>query len=336
MIKPDISLASAKNNLRITEEQQMKRISVLLIALAMLAALMTGCAPGNNAPTEPAQTPVAKDILDENVDAMGNEVTSAAQDGELTIVSTAPSATEILFALGCGDNIVGIDVSSTYPEETANIEIVGDFNGFDVEKVIALNPTVVFAGNGLQHEDIAALEDAGLNVVAVEATYYEDIATSITMIGSVVGKEDEAAALNAQIAEVEKAVKEKAATFAEKPSVYYVMGIGEYGNWTSGEGSFINTIIEMAGGVPTTAGTDAEWLEYPVEDLVTSDPDILLVSNWVAEEDLVAAVGYSDLTAIKEGHYYFITPDIIERPGPRITEALETLQGDIETFLQGE
>ncbi len=315
----------------------MRRLSVLLLALVMLAGMLTGCTPGNSAPSKPAQTPVAKDILDDNVDAMGNEVSAAVADhSELTIVSTAPSATEILFALGCKDNIVGIDVSSTYPEETANIEVVGDFNGFDIEKVISLNPTVVFAGNGLQHEDIAALEAAGLNVVAVEATYYDDIAKSITMIGSVVGKKEEAAALNAQIAEVEAAVKDKAAAFAEKPSVYYVMGIGEYGNWTSGEGSFINSVIEMAGGVPTTAGTDAEWLEYPLEDLVTSDPDILLVSGSVAENDLVAAVGYKDLTAVKEGHYDFINPDIIERPGPRITQALETLQSNIETFIAGE
>ncbi len=315
----------------------MKRLIGLLLALAMLAVMMTGCEPVNSAPSAPAQTPVPKDILDDNVDAMGNEVSAAAaDDSELTIVSTAPSATEILFALGCGDNIVGRDVSSEYPVEAANIEVVGDFNGFDIEKVIALNPTVVFAGNGLQHEEITALEDAGLNVVAVEATYYDDIAKSITMIGSVVGKEEEAAALNAQIAEVEAAVKEKAATFAEKPSVYYVMGIGEYGNWTSGEGSFINSVIEMAGGVPTTAGTDAEWLEYPVEDLVTSDPDILLVSGWVAENDLVAAVGYSDLTAIKEGHYYFVDAGIMELPGPRISDALKAVQGNIETFIAGE
>ena len=88
---------------------------------------------------------------------------------------------------------------------------MGDFNGFDIEKVIALNPTVVLAGNGLQNEQITALEDAGLNVVAVEATYYEDIEKSITMIGKVVGKEEEAAALVSQIAEVQTAVKEKAA-----------------------------------------------------------------------------------------------------------------------------
>ncbi len=314
----------------------MKRRMYVLLAAVMVTGLLCGCTAGGD-PSGPSGTPVPKDILDENVDAMGNEVTaSAVPEEKLTIVSTAPSATEILFALGCGSNIVGVDVWSTYPEETANIEKVGDFNGFDVEKVIALNPSVVFAGNGLQHEDIEALEKAGLNVIAVEATYYDDIAKSITMIGGVVGKEAEAAALISQIADVEKVVKGKAATLAEKPSVYYVMGIGEYGNWTSGKGSYINSVIEMAGGTPITNDTDMEWLEYPVEDLVKNDPDILIVSSNVAEADLLAETGYKDLTAVKEGHYFFIVSDISERPGPRITEALQAIQGDIESYLAGE
>lgn len=313
----------------------MKKLMGLLITFVMIAALVTGCAAGGSA-SEAAPTPVPKDIMEENVDAMGNEVASVEPEAALTIVSTAPSATEILFALGCGGNIVGVDAYSTYPEETANIEVVGDFNGFDPEKVISLNPTVVFAGNGLQSEDIAVLEEAGLNVVAVEATYYDDIANSITLIGSVVDKADEAAALNAQIADAAKAVEEKSATFTEKPSVYYVMSMGESGNWTSGEGSFINTVISMAGGAPITAGSESEWLEYPVEDLVKTDPDILIVSDYVMEEDLVNETGYKDLTAVKEGHCHFINTDIISRPGPRITEALQTIQGDIESYLAGE
>jgi iron complex transport system substrate-binding protein len=319
------------------EEQEMKKWLLILLAV-LLATGMFGCAPQPDAPqaeVKVSATPVPKDLLEEDTDAMGNKA-EAVETEELTIVSTAPSATEILFALGCGENIVGIDISSTYPPETESIEVVGDFNGFDVEKVIALEPTVVFAGNGLQHEDIARLEEAGLKVVASEATYYDDIAKSITLIGSVVGKETEAAALNEQIAAVEAAVKEKASALAQKPSVYYVMGIGEYGNWTSGEGSFINSVIEMAGGTCVTAGSKIEWLEYPVEDLVVANPDILLVSQWVAEADLVAAVGYADLTAVKEKQYYFINPDIIERPGPRIAEALQAIQGYIETFLAGE
>jgi iron complex transport system substrate-binding protein len=322
------------------EEIRMKKLCFGLLAMLMTAGLLIGCAPQNtqqeqtSAPAA-AATPVPKDLIEDDTDAMGQKV-APVDTAELRIISTAPSTTEILFALGLGDSIVGIDISSTYPPETANIEVVGDFNGFDIEKVIGLEPTVVFAGNGLQHEDIAKLKGAGITVVASEATYYDDIAKSITLIGSVVGREAAAAALCEQIRQVETAVKDRAATFEEKPSVYYVMGIGEYGNWTSGKGSFINSVLEMAGGVCVTADTASEWLEYPLEELVTADPDVLIVSKNIAEADLTAAVGYSGLTAVKNRHYYYINPDIIERPGPRINEALQTIQQGIEAYLAEE
>ena len=317
----------------------MKRILLMLLTIVLVLSLFAGCAVQDTQQTEdqtptqtteqtPAQT-VGKDTLDADTDALGNEVDADVDTENLAIISTAASVTETLFALGCGDQIVGVDVYSTYPEETADIEKVGDYSGFDVEKIISLNPTVVFAGNSLQSQGITALEEAGINVVAVEPTYYDDIAESITLIGSVVGKEDEAAALNEQMSAAAAAVEQKAVDITDKPTVYYVMGIGEYGNWTSGEGSFINTVIEMAGGVCITAGSESEWMDYPIEDLITADPDILIVSSIVSEEDLLAETGYSDLTAIQNGTYYFINTDIIERPGPRITEALETIQGYI-------
>ena len=318
-----------------------KTLSIILI-LGLFLIACAGCASEmadqpasqDTASEQVLRTPAPKDLLDADTDALGNAVAAAkdADSDAFTIVSTAPNATEILFALGCGNQIVGVDIYSTYPAETADIEKVGDFNGFDIEKVIALNPSVVFAGNGLQIDQITALENAGLNVVAVEATYFEDITASITLIGSVVGKEQEAVKLNAQIDAAVAAVQEKTATITDKPTVYYVMGIGEYGNWTSGEGSFINTMIEMAGGVCTTADSKSEWMEYPVEDLVTSDPDILLVSENVTEQDLLAETGYKDLSAIKNGTYYFVDPYIIERPGPRITQALDIIQG----YISGE
>lgn len=291
-------------------------IAVLCISL-LIASLLIGC---TDLTTEAQRTPVPKNLLEVNVDAMGKEIHTV--EGDLVIVSTAPSATEILFALGCGENIVGIDISSTYPPETSDITVVGDFNGFDIEKVIALEPTVVFAGNGLQHQDIAALESAGLYVVAAEATYYEDIAKSIALIGTVVGRQEQAAALIAQIKAAEQTARSKAAKFVNAPTVYYVMSTD---GWTSGKGSFINSVIEMAGGVCVTADTDREWPLFPIEQLVLSDPDILLVSNWITEDDLKSAPGYKDLTAIKNGSYYFVNSDIIDRPGPRITEAFALL-----------
>jgi iron complex transport system substrate-binding protein len=280
----------------------MKRTLVIILLLVLVLSLMVGCS------------------------------SSQEKSEDLKIVSTTPSVTEILFELGCGENIVGLDVYSNYPDAALEIEKVGDFNGFDIEKVISLSPSIVFASSGLQNDQVETLTNAGLNVEVLEPTYYEDIATSITLIGQFVGKESEAKDLNAKIKQVEEDVVSKAQTLENNPSIYYVMGIGDYGNWTSGEGSFINSVLTMAGGQCITAGSKTEWIDYPVEDLIVADPDVLIVSEWVLEEDLLTDPGYKDLTAIKEGRYYYINPDIIERPGPRISEAMIAVQG----YLLGE
>jgi ABC-type Fe3+-hydroxamate transport system, periplasmic component len=305
----------------------MKKILWMILALMLALGMLAGCGTTDN--TAPSGTESVTTATQETVPT-ASESTEAET---LRIVSTVPSATEILFELGVGDWIVGVDISSTYPEATADIEKVGDYNGFDVEKIVSLAPDVVFAGNALQADQIAQLEEAELHVVSVDPTYYEDIAASITLIGAEVGRVEEAAALNAEIAEAAEAVQTSAAAITDRPTIYYVMFIGDSGNWTSGEGSFINTVMEMCGATCVTAGSESAWLEYPVEDLVTADPDILIVSAYVTEDQLKTQTGYAGLTAVQEGHYYFINPDTIERPGPRIAEAMQAIQANILSFL---
>jgi iron complex transport system substrate-binding protein len=309
----------------------MKKTISVVLALVLSALVFAGCAAGGNQQTQQTAgaTPAPKDIMNTSVDALGSEVKAAEQGAAMTIVSTAPSVTEILFSIGCGDEIKGVDVSSDYPAETADIEKVGDFNGLDIEKIVSLDPDIVFAGNGLQHESIAKLQEAGIIVVAAEPTYFEDIAASITLIGSAVGRQNEAAKLNDDIAAAVAAVQSKAEGIKDRPTVYYVMFAGGGENWTSGKGSFINSVMTMAGGQCVTADFPPEWLNYPIENLITDDPDILIVSNSMPEADLLKETGYKDLSAIKNKKYYYIDPSLIERPGPRITQALETIQGII-------
>jgi len=104
----------------------MRKFWLVLLAALMAAGLLLGCAPQSSQETASAQTtaieaaatPVPKDLLNDDTDAMGASVAPVDTASKLRIVSTAPSATEILFALGCGDDIVGVDVSSTYPHRT--------------------------------------------------------------------------------------------------------------------------------------------------------------------------------------------------------------------------
>lgn len=313
-----------------------KLFKVLLISIACVL-LFSGCAgnsaasPSAAAADASASSPAASpEETSANIsaaagtavtDMVGREVTVKSAE---KIVSLAPSATEILFALGVGDKIVGVDAFSDYPEDAKNIEVVGDYNGPDIEKIVALSPDVVFCGNTLQEEQIGELEKLGLTVVATEAVAFEDIQKSIEMMGTIMGKQDAAkTVVNSINSAVEKARQNAP---KEEITVYYAMSYGDMGNWTSGPGSFINTMIELAGGVPVTKDAADSWLEYPMEDLVSQDPDIILVSSDMGSvEDIAKVQGYSDLSAVKDGKVYQMEANILSRPGPRIADAISMI-----------
>ncbi len=316
-----------------------KQWIAFLVCLLLAVGLMAGCAAPveQPAPEEPtAQTqaaqqtqaapeePAAEETADASAggvtvtDMLGREVTVAKAD---KVVSLTPAGTEIICQLACAKRLVGIDAFSNYPEITQNIEVVGDYNGPDVEKIVALEPDVIFAGNTLQSDAIDQLETLGMTVVCAEATTWEEIPASIELIGKVLDMEDQVAfTLEDFDAAVNKA---KAAAPAEQPTVYYAMSYGDAGNWTSGPASFINTMIEIVGGKCVTESAEYPWVEYPLEDLLVADPDIVLVDASMGSADgLAEAVGYKDLTAVKNGNVYAIDADVFTRPGPRLAEAV--------------
>ncbi len=304
----------------------MKKASLFLLVLVLIISALSGCQKA-----EPIETSTISEEAAQEPVVEPTEQVPVVEPVEVShrIISTVPSVTEILFLLGCGGDIVGVDAFSNYPEEALSIEQVGDYSGFDIEKVISLEPDIVFAGNKLQQEEIDTLKSLGINVIETEPTGFEDITSSIEEIGALLGKEAQAKEITDNINAVIEAVEQKTIISSYRPTVYYVMGIGEYGNWTSGEGSFINTAMEIAGGICVTAGSPVPWMDYPLEDLIIADPNILIVSEYVSEEELLSDPTYMELTAIQTGNYFFINPDIIERPGPRITEALEYMQSCI-------
>jgi len=264
--------------------------------------------------------------IGEVMDIMGRKVTISKTPEK--IVSLAPSATEILFALGLGDRVVGVDAYSDYPPEAQNIEKIGDFNGPNIEKILDLKPDLVIAGNKLQEKTIQQLEDLKVPTVAVESSTFDNIYGSIQLVGKVTGAQDKAQELVDSMMKRVEDIKAKVKD-AEKPTVYYVMSYGEMGNWTSGPGSFINDLIEMAGGECITKDGGAPWMDYSLETLIERDPDILIVSSDMGTEanleGLKNANGYKDLTAVKEGRIYVVESGLVTRPGPRIVDGLEAI-----------
>ncbi len=284
--------------------------------------------PTKEPTAEPTEEPTAEPAGETITDVLGYEI-ELPDTAPAKIVSITPSNTEILFALGLGEYVIGVDEYSDYPAQAVDIAKVGDYNGPNVEAIIALEPDLVLGGNGLQEDAIAQLGEVGIKIAAVEATSYEDIYSTIRLIGQLTLASDAAEEVIAGMREKEAKIIEQAQGYkGEAITAYYVMSAGEYGNWTSGPGSLINDMLKMLGiGVITDIEGGVPWMDFSLETLIAEDPDILLLSSeaFISIEDLCALEGYKELTACKEGRVYMVDASLTQRPATRIVDGLQEI-----------
>ena len=260
------------------------------------------------------------------VDGLGREVSIAGVPER--VISLTPANTEILFALGCGDKLIGVDSQSDYPAEALGIETkVGDYYSPNVEAIVALNPDVVFASTTLQQPVVEQLESLGLTVVCNDPTALLDIPAGIEMIAKVMGAD--AGSITGNIAEKIDSAKTK---------VYFALSFGEYGNYTAGPGTFVDDILGLLRCENVAHGSPVSWPEYTMEQLIADDPDLILVSDYLGDASVLAQLsqepGYAELRCVKAGHVYAVDANITSRPGPRIAEAIDVIQRAISDAAQ--
>jgi len=301
-----------------------KHLSIALI-LCLLVFSLTACVktPTDTSKTEvPASaTPVPTESTLTVTDFLERTVTLAQTATK--IVSLTPSNTELIYALGLQDKLVGVDASSNYPEAAAALTKVGDYSGPNLETILSLEPDLVLAGNKLQAETVQQLEDKGLTVIASEANRYEEIYTSIDMIAKLCGATEKAAAVKSEMRATEQEIT-TLVTGKTAPRVYYVLSFGEYGDYTIGSDNFITDLLTIAGADVVTKNHEVSWPKYSVEQMIADNPDAVLYDSYLNVDDLKKATGYSELTAIKAGKLYVVNSDKISRPANRcIDEALE-------------
>lgn len=295
----------------------MKRRLVALFFAVLLIAAMSGC---QNKPAEGL------------TDFLGNPV--AMQQYPQRILSLTPTNTEIVYALGLEGKLVGVDTYSDYPEAAKALPKAGDFNNPNVEEIVSLKPDLVLGGNKLQKDAIDKLRALGLNVVATEATEYADVYKSIELVGNLTGAQKKAAEVIADMKAKEKAVLDAVAKAKPDKSVYYALSYGDMGNWTGGPGSFTYELIQMAGGRNITGSAPAPWVNLNPEELVTSDPDVILLDDSMGSDPSAfsSAEGYKDLKAAKNNQVFMVTSNFCARPGPRIVYGLR----EFAQFITGE
>jgi len=271
------------------------------LVLLSISLILTACSPS----------------LGTFVDDLGRQVT--IERIPQRIVSLAPSNTEILFALGLGDKVVGVTDWCDYPPEALEKEKVGSYDTPDIEKIVALNPDLVLVAYGTTMDVINNLVGLGLTVFGIKSTDLDDVLNDIRTVGNITGKKAEANALTSEMESRIEAVTDESSELEERPRVFYIVWHDPL--WTAGSETFIHELIEKGGGVNICQDITGYTL-ISIEEVVARNPEVIITSEWSFEwaqgETLL-----QDTNASQEGRIYQGDDDLVQRPGPRLVEGLE-------------
>jgi len=252
-------------------------------------------------------------------DSNGREI--VFEEAPERIISTAPNVTETMFALGAEDKLVGRTDYCNYPEEASSINSIGSLTEVNIEKITELEPDVVIAASFFDEENIKKLEELGIKVaVVISQENFEGVYENIGNIALLANKEEKAEEIIKEMQDKVNYVKESVAS-QEVKSVYYVIGHGEYGDYTATGDTFIGKMLAIAGG--ENVAKDATGWKFSLEKLIEADPAVVIAeSDESTMKGLEEANGYKDLTAIKKGNFYGVDKDMVSRMGPRLADGL--------------
>lgn len=291
-----------------------KKIGTILIALLFLTAL-SGCI---ELPLRIEERPLA--ITDD----LGREVDIPEELNR--IVSLAPSNTEILFALGLGDGVIGVTEFCNYPLEAQEKDKIGGFATVNIEKVVALAPDLVLA-TSIHEPIIEDLERLNLTVVVLDPKNVDDILGDIRLIGRITGQVGAAEELATNMEHRINAITDRTRDLpdAQNPKVFYIVWNDPL--MTAGPGTFTNDLIHLAGGINIAGDAETRFPVYSLEMLIERNPDVIIFSTHagITAEQLKTDEVLQGISAIETGRIFSIDSDIVSRPGPRIVDGLEEM-----------
>lgn len=287
------------------------------ICLVLLSLMVIGAAIGcSNAESTPGTI----------IDDMGREVELKASPQR--IVSHVPSITETLFALGLDERVVGVDEYSDYPEAAKAKPKVGGYFTPNVESIVALNPDLVLTDGHVS--ELTRLEGLGIPLIVIDPKDIDGVLRDIELLGNITGSQKKAKDI---ISEMQKRIDAvaNAVSNAPRPRVFYVFDATDRTKpWTAGPGSFVDSLISMAGGENVAAQAQGPWIQFNMEELVASDPEIILVDSMmgtavISPEEIRQLPGWQAITAVKDDRIYIVNGDLVNRTGPRIVQGLEDI-----------
>lgn len=306
----------------------MKRTLIsTLILLAFSLLILTACAaPSAPAPTStPGPLQTGLNVTDD----LGREI--ELNNSAERIVALGPSVVESLFAIGAGDRIVGREEFSLYPQEAQQITSVGSlFGELPSEAILALEPDLVIAPEIISQEQVATLENLGLTVYyQTNPTTFDELYQKLLDLGTLTGHSAQAESLAQDLQARVQSVEQALAGVTGRPGVFYELDATDPENpYTTGAGTFIDTLIRMAAGENIGAVLDGQYAQISSEQVILADPEIILLADaefGVTPESVATRPGWEVIQAVQSGQIYPFDSNLGSIPGPRLVDGLETM-----------
>ncbi len=288
----------------------------------MLLSVLLGAAC-SLAPSPPSPAASQSGATREVVDEAGRKITLPIKVER--IVSLAPNLTEIIYAVGAGDRLVGNTDYCDYPAEAKKVAKIGDTMHPSVERIIALKPQIVLVSTASQLEAFTKqLDQQGIAVYVTNPGSLEEIFNSITAFGEMFGKAEQAYRVAAELRLRSEAVATALAGVRPVRVFYQVAGEPLY---TIGREAYLTDLVQRGGGISVTADVPDAFPRYSDEAALSARPEaiILPTGGSMGNANSTVASPLRDSPAVRNNRVYKINDDYLSRPGPRLVDGLEAI-----------
>lgn len=259
----------------------------------------------------------------------------SSRDGEDAdsprIVSLSPNLTEMLFAIGADESVIGRSSACDYPPgRTAKIPVVGDFGAPDIEILIALRPSLVVATDLLDKRLPQRLAAHGIKYRQIPCRRVEDILAGLQELGEISGQTGPAGELSRQLAEQLEKLRRETCKQEPQPKVY--IELWHHPPTSCGGDSFVSQLVQIAGAVNLAGQFADDYFTIDREWVLVGDPDLILCAYMTPGSDSPLAMfssrpGWDSLRAVRQGRVYALeNPDLLLRPGPRMLEGVQQVR----------
>jgi len=251
------------------------------------------------------------------------------------VIALAPSITEIIYDLGQEKRLVGATQYSTYPPAAGTLPRVGSYVRLDIEKIVALNPDLCIATkDGNPKHIVDKIVSLGIPVYVINPRNLRQIMDTIIRLGSLLHAKQAATELVLDMERRIRLVQARVKNGHHKPRVFFQIDAEPL--FSAGTDTFIHELIELAGGINTSAG-EVSYPRYSWEDIIVMQPDIVLISSMAGGLDpeylLDSWKKWNLLSAVKNDQIFVVDAELFDRPTPRLVDGLEVIAAIIHPEL---